>query len=184
MQRDRLEESEWRAQAAVDENHSMSKKLEAAEEAVETQAQALRRMHDELAPGAAMPAQLVDLTESLQSHAAGLLAKLRNEESDSAVVKADLGQALNSAKELEAEVAQLQDRLAAEVEGALHLRENLAEERAKVAALESATAEGRAQLSQLREQLSDGETGSETLRKKLEAEESRVSKLTEELASR
>ncbi|PNY23359.1 Autophagy-like protein 11 [Tolypocladium capitatum] len=183
-QRDQVDVSERQAQTAMDKNHLMGKQLEAAQEIVETQAHALRKMHDELAPDASIPADWMDLAESLQSHATGLLARLRNMESDSAMVKADLDQALNSIEGLKTETTDLRGKLAAEEETAMHLRENLAEEKAMITALEGEVAESREQLSKARVQLSDGETGSERLQKRLEEEEKRVAKLTEELASR
>ncbi|KAM4055014.1 autophagy-related protein [Hirsutella rhossiliensis] len=166
------------------QRNQLDAKLEAAQETVEDQVQALRKIHGEVAPGASLSASLVDLTDSLQLHAGDLLAKLRAAGSDYALVKADLGQALDSVKELEAEVSELNGKLKAAEEDGRGLRENLAEEQAKTVALEKEAAESRGQLSELRGQLSDGETGSETLRKKLEAEEKKTAELAEELASR
>ncbi|KYK56879.1 Autophagy-related protein 11 [Drechmeria coniospora] len=184
IQRDQLDASTRQVQTAVEETRAMAKKLEVAEESVEAQAQAIRKLHAELAPDASMPSDVMDLAESLQSRAASLLEKLRNSETDSAVVKSDLERALDSVKKHKAQVAELRTRLASEEESAMHLRENLSEEKAKASTMESEVAEGREQLSRLRAQLSDGATGSVTLQKQLEGQETRVAQLTEELASR
>ncbi|GJN68540.1 oligomeric, coiled-coil, peripheral membrane protein [Purpureocillium lilacinum] len=184
MQRERLEASERQVQVAAEENRSVSSELETARETIESQDQALRKLHDDLAPDASAPVDLLDLTDSLQSYATGLLTKLRNAESDLAVARADLEQASNSVKESKTDIANARSKLAVEEEEAMRLRETLAEEKAKVTALEGEVAEGREQLSRLRTQLSDGASGSETLQKKLEDEEKKVARQAEELASR
>lgn len=184
MQRSQMEASEQQTHAATTENRSLLRKLETVQAALDSQHQTLAKLHGELVPDASLPTELVDLTESLQSHVGNLLARLRNSESDSALVKADLGQALESVRELKAEVAELKNRLSSDEAGAKKVRENLSEEQAKVAALDKEAVEVRARLTELRGQLSDGETGSEALRKKLEAEEEKAAGLAEELASR
>ncbi|RCI07871.1 hypothetical protein L249_5895 [Ophiocordyceps polyrhachis-furcata BCC 54312] len=184
MQRSQVDASEQQAQTVASENRALLKRLEAAQRTLDSQCLALEKLFGELAPGASPPAELMDLTESLQSHAGNLLAKLRNSESDSALIKADLGQALDSVKELKGEVAELKSKMSRDEAVANKLRDNLSEEQAKVAALDKEAIEVRAHLNELRGQLSDGETGSEALRKKLEGEERKAAGLTEELASR
>ncbi|PFH61709.1 hypothetical protein XA68_16509 [Ophiocordyceps unilateralis] len=184
MQRSQMDGSEQQARMVTNENRSLLRKLETVQGTLDSQYLALGKMHGELAPDTSLPADLMDLTESLQSHAGNLLARLRNSESDSALVKADLGQALDSVKELKAEVAGLMAKLSSDEAGAKKVRENLSEEQAKVAALDKEATEVRAHLNELRGQLSDGETGSEALRRKLEAEERKAAGLAEELASR
>lgn len=183
-QRNQLDALERQLHGAQDENRCLAKKLETAQETVEDQVRALRKIHGEVAPGASLSESLVDLTDSLQLHAGNLLTKLRNAESDYALVKADLGQAQDTIKELKTEVSKLHGRIKAEEEGGRHLRESLAAEQAKAVALEKKAAENRVHLSELRGQLSDGETGSETLRRRLGVEEKKTAKLAEELASR
>ncbi|PHH92426.1 hypothetical protein CDD83_7382 [Cordyceps sp. RAO-2017] len=184
VQRNRLDASERQIQATTEENRSLLAKLEAALGTIQNQARALGKLHGELAPSASAPAELAELTESLRSHAGSVLVRLRNTESDSALVKADLGKALDSVQGLKAEVAGLKGKLADEEERAKQLRESLAGEQAKITALETEAAEGRVHLDELRCQLSNGETGSEALRKNLQAEEEKAAALAEDLASR
>ncbi|KJZ73499.1 hypothetical protein HIM_07055 [Hirsutella minnesotensis 3608] len=184
MQRHQLEVSERQAQKAQDENRSLNKNLESVQTTLQDQVQALRKLHNELAPSAVLPAEPMDLIESLQSHAEDIQAKVQNAGSDYALAKANLGQALESVKELKDETSSLTSRLTAEEEASRQLREQLSEEQAKTTALEEEVVEGRKRLSELRDQLTDGETGSETLRRRLEAEENKATRLSEELASR
>ncbi|RDA94163.1 hypothetical protein CP533_6615 [Ophiocordyceps camponoti-saundersi (nom. inval.)] len=184
MQRSQVDASEQQTQTVTSDNRSLTKRLETAQRTLDSQCLALEKLFGELAPGAPLPGELMDLTESLQSHAGSLLAKLRNSESDSALVKADLGQALDSIKELKGQVVELKSKMSKDEAVANKVRENLSEEQAKVAALDKEAIEVRAHLNELRSQLSDGETGSEALRKKLEGEERKAAGLAEELASR
>lgn len=184
MQRNQLDASERQLRTARDENRVLLRKLEAAQETAEDQVRALRRIHGEVAPGASLSASLVDLTDSLQLHAGDLLTRLRTAGNDYALVKEDLGQALDSVKGLKAEVSETNGKLRAAEENGKQLRAKLAEEQAKAVALEREAAESRGHLSKLRGQLSDGETGSETLRNRLEAEEKKATELAEDLASR
>ncbi|XWW97206.1 hypothetical protein V2A60_005187 [Cordyceps javanica] len=184
LQREKLDDSNRLVQTTKDEYHSATRKLQEAEETAEKQVELLKKLHEDMVPGSETPTNAVDLTEAVANYAADLLSKLRDAESEASVIKTNLEQASNNAKELRAELADTRLTLAQEEMSAMHLRENLAEEKAKITALEGELNEGREQLSTLRGQLSDGETGSETLQKKLEATERKVSELTEDLASR
>ena len=184
MQRDQLEASEGQVQAAQEENRALSKGLDEAQETTVTHLDALKRLHAELAPDAAVPVDAIDLADALLSHVADVLVNIRNAESDNSLLKTELEQAQGSVKLLRAERDQATEKLSAEETSTMRLRENISEEEAKVSALEGEVNEAREQLSQSRAQLSDGATGSETLRVKLEEEERRVTSLTEEAASR
>lgn len=182
--RDQLEISERQAREAKEEAASLSKSLQDAEERAQGQLDSLHKIHAELSPAEAAPADLSDLTESSLSHIAGLVVRVQNMESDSAMAKVDLEHALTSVNELKAEVSDTKTKLAKEEDSVVQLRESVSEEKARVSALERELSNSREDLSQLRAKLSAGETGSETLQKKLEYAEKKVSKLTEDLASR
>ncbi|PTB81351.1 hypothetical protein M440DRAFT_1346085 [Trichoderma longibrachiatum ATCC 18648] len=184
MQRDQLDASERRLRTLREEARATSKKLESVEEISEFRLEWLKKLHAELSPDAAVPTDEADLGEALLSNAADLVEKLRNSSSDTSILRSELDKALNSAKELRAELMQMKDDLATQEMSTMHARETLAEEKAKVTALEREVAESREELNQLRSRLSDGETGSETLRKKLEKEEKKVAELSEEVAWR
>ncbi|KAH0499216.1 hypothetical protein TgHK011_006421 [Trichoderma gracile] len=184
MQRDQLDASERRLRTLREEARATSKKLESVEEISESRLEWMKKLHAELSPDSAVPADEADLGEALLSNAADLVEKLRNSSSDTSILRSELDKALNSAKEIRAELMQMKDNLASQEMSTMHARETLAEEKAKVTALEREVAESREELNQLRSRLSDGETGSETLRKKLEKEEKKVAELSEEVAWR
>lgn len=184
LQREKMEASNRVIETTKDEQKSLSQKWQKAEETSNKQLQILQKLHADIAPQRPTADDLVELTEAIASHASDLMAKLQNNESETTVLKSNLEQALNSAKELRTEVAQTKEAFAKEEMAAMHLRENLSEEKAKASALEGELNKGREQLSSLRAEVSAGETGSETLQKKLEAAEKKTSDLTEELASR
>ncbi|PHH67182.1 hypothetical protein CDD81_2951 [Ophiocordyceps australis] len=184
LQRERLDASEQQVKNAKDASQTMLSKLEAAHDVTEKQVQALRRIHDDLAPEAHVPIHLAALTDSLGSHAADLLVKLRDDKSNHALVKAELEQAQQSIANLKAQNEALQSTLTAEEDKSRHLGEKLAEERTMMSALEEESAETKDQLKRLRKQLADGERESETLRTKIELADNKLTKLAEELASR
>jgi autophagy-related protein 11 len=183
IQREQREALERQIEIAQEENRNISKKHLNAQETLNSQYEALRKLHSALAPQVAVPAD-VDLADFVQTHTADLLAKFQNMESALALARSDLDRALSSAKEAREEIVDTQSKLAAEEASTIHLREELSKEKAKVGALEHELGETREDLSSLRSKLSDGATGSETLQKKLEDEETKVIRLTEEVASR
>ncbi|KAL6868616.1 autophagy-related protein 11 domain-containing protein [Trichoderma novae-zelandiae] len=184
MQRDQLDASERRLRTLREEARVTAKTLESVEEIAESRLEWLKKLHAELSPDTAMPTDEADLGEALVSNAADFVEKLRNSGSNMSILRSELDKALNSVKELRAELAQMKENFSSQEMSTMHARENLAEEKAKVSALEREVAESREELNQLRSRLSDGETGSETLRKKLEREEKKVTELSEEVAWR
>ncbi|KFA49804.1 hypothetical protein S40293_09959 [Stachybotrys chartarum IBT 40293] len=184
MRREQLEQTERQFQELQEEYRNVSKRLQTAQEAAESNLQSLHRLHAELGSKDGIPADGLDLADSLLSQVADIVAKLQGNESDITLLKADLDQAHEAAQDLRSEVSELRDKLAAEEKSHMHLKEDLSEERAKIQALEGEMTEAREQISRLRSQLSDGETGSETLQRKLEEEERKVARLTEEAASK
>ncbi|GAB0134491.1 oligomeric, coiled-coil, peripheral membrane protein [Epichloe bromicola] len=184
MQRVQLETLERQSRGAQNEKQLLSQRLQAAEKLAESQLDSLHKIFAELLPGQSSLHELSDLTDSCVSQIVDLLTKLKNMESDAAVVKSDLEHAVISVNELKREVMETQAKLAEGEGNVVQLRENASEEKARAAALEGELASSRHDISQLRAQLSAGETGSETLQKKLELEEKKVIQLSEEAASR
>lgn len=184
MLRERLDSTDREIQAAQEENRRAQKELQAGKELVEELLHAMVKLHRELAPDVSVPTEALDMAESLLSRAADLRAHAKDGEADTWLLKADLDHAHTLVKDLRAQVASTQEKLAAEEVSARHLRENSSEEKAKVQALEGEVSEAREQLSHLRATMFDGQAGSETLRQRLDLEEARVVSLTEEIASR
>ncbi|KAM5355720.1 hypothetical protein ACJ41O_002366 [Fusarium nematophilum] len=184
IQREQQETLERQVQSAQDEARTSLRKLEVAEQTVESQWQALTKLHVELVPDAAVPDNAVDLSESLLTLAADLLAKLRNSEADVDLLKTDAEHLTATVKELREKIVEKDTKLSEDEIAAIHLHENLSEEKAKVAALEEELADGREQLTELRAKLTDGETGSEAMQRRLEEEEKKVMTLTEEVAAK
>ncbi|KAG6039564.1 oligomeric, coiled-coil, peripheral membrane protein [Claviceps citrina] len=183
-QRDQLERLERQVGEAQDEKRLMSQRLRAAELLAESQLESLNKVFAELLPDQSGHQELADLTDLCVSQIVDMVTKLRDLESDAAVVKMDLEHAVTHVKELQLEVMESQSKLAEKESSVIRLQENVSEEKARAAALETELAGSRNELSQLRAQVSAGETGSESLQKKMESEENKVRRLTEELASR
>ncbi|KAL2758863.1 hypothetical protein ACRALDRAFT_2033541 [Sodiomyces alcalophilus JCM 7366] len=182
LQRERNDTLERKVEALTEENKALSRDAHAAQDANKTQLGALRDLHDQLCPDGDAPADVADLIEILTSRAAQVVSRLSITENDMSVLKADFDQSQEHIRSLKSELAEAQERLAAEEDAAQRLRENLSEEKARGAALEKDAEDSRSQLGQLRAQLSDGETGSESLRKRLDEEERRLTAVNEELA--
>ncbi|KAF4971051.1 hypothetical protein FZEAL_9929 [Fusarium zealandicum] len=184
IQREQQEALERQAESAQEEARVASRKLSAAEETTENQWEALARLYAELSPDAAIPDNLVDISDTLLALATSLTERSRNSEADIDLLKTELEHFTATVKDLREQIAEKDSRLSEDEMAAVHLRENLSEEKAKVTALEAELADGREQLTELRAKLSDGETGSETMQKRLEEEEEKVMTLTEEVASK
>lgn len=184
LQRERVDILEKQLLAAQEETKTLTKKLELADEAGETQLRTLRELHSILSPQDTVPKDLGDLIESVTGRSADILAKIQDVEGDVSLLKSDLDLAQNTVKDLRGEVASTKENLSKEETLTVQLRESLSEEKARVSALEGELAENRHQLNELRIKIADGETGSESLRKKLEDEEKKITDMTEQLASK
>lgn len=183
IQREQRDSLERELQAAKDQDHATSQKLEALQEAADGALQSLRDLHSQLPDSGPVPDDS-DLADVLQTKVTGLLVRLQSVESDTSLARGDLDQTRNQVKELREELALTKNKLSAEERRSIHARESVSEEKAKVKALEDEIAESREQLSNARSRLADGETGSETLQRRVEEEEKKVASLIEELASR
>jgi autophagy-related protein 11 len=184
LQREQCESLQRQIDTARDESRTVSEKLSRAEETLNYHTDTLTKLHLDLVPDIAVPTDMVDLADSVQTYMTDMLAKLQNLESNLALAKSDMERALESSKENEKQTADTLKKLAAEEALTFHAREELSREKAKTGALEQELKENREELSSLRSRLSDGETGPESLQKQLEEEESKVLRLTEEVASR
>lgn len=184
LQREQCESLQRQIDTARDESRTVSEKLSRAEETLNYHTDTLTKLHLDLVPDIAIPTDLVDLADSVQTYMTDMLAKLQNLESNLALAKSDMERAVESSKENEKQTANTLKKLAAEEALTFHAREELSREKAKTGALEQELKENREELRSLRSRLSDGETGPESLQKQLEEEESKVLRLTEEVASR
>lgn len=184
LQREQCESLQRQIDTARDESRTVSEKLSRAEETLNYHTDTLTKIHLDLVPDIAIPTDMADLADSVQTCMTDMLAKLQNLESNLALAKSDMERALESSKENEKQTADTLKKLAAEEALTFHAREELSREKAKTGALEQELKENREELSSLRSRLSDGETGPESLQKQLEEEESKVLRLTEEVASR
>jgi autophagy-related protein 11 len=183
-QREVIEAQERQLQTAQDESKGLDKKLEMLSRAADVQLKALHDVWGQLSPGEAVPEDLADLTEGILVKVSDVLAKWRDLDADMSMLRLEIDSVRNTVKSSKAEKATVEERLATEEAASSRLRETLAEEKAKVVALEGELANGHEQLKQLRIRIADGETGSESLRKRLKQEEERITRVTEELASR
>lgn len=184
LQREQCESLQRQIDTARDESRTVYEKLSRAEETLNYHTDTLTKIHLDLVPDIAIPTDMADLADSVQTCMTDMLAKLQNLESNLALAKSDMERALESSKENEKQTADTLKKLAAEEALTFHAREELSREKAKTGALEQELKENREELSSLRSRLSDGETGPESLQKQLEEEESKVLRLTEEVASR
>ena len=183
IQREQRDSLERDLQTAKDQEHTISQKLSALQEATDGTLQSLRDLNSQLFDNGPLPDDS-DLADAVQTKVTDLLTRLQNMESDTSLVRDDLDQTRNQVKELREELASTRDKLSAQEASSLHARESASEAKAKVEAAENEIAQSREQLSNARAQLAAGETGSETLQKRVEEEEKKVASLSEELASR
>lgn len=184
LQREQCESLQRQMDAARDENRTVTEKLSRTEETANHHTDTLTKLHLDLVPDVAIPTDMADLADSVQTYMTDMLSKLQNLESNLTLARSDLDRALESSKENEKKTSDTLKKLAAEEALTFHAREELSKERAKTGALEQELKENREELSSLRSRLSDGETGPASLQKQLEEEESKVLRLTEEVASR
>ncbi|KAI1170757.1 autophagy-related protein 11-domain-containing protein [Nemania sp. FL0916] len=184
IQRERIVSLERELREARDTIRNMTKQEQIWNENADAQARSLRELYNQLSPTEVAPQDFADLTDAIATKSTDILAKVQSLERDVSLMKADLGVADATVREVRAEVSSTKEKLASEEMTALRLRESLDREKARCAALETEVNEGREQLNEIRLKMTEGETGSETLRKQLDDEEKRVADLTEQLASR
>ncbi|KAI1200875.1 autophagy-related protein 11-domain-containing protein [Nemania serpens] len=148
------------------------------------QVRSLRELYNQLSPAEAAPEDFADLIDAIVTKSTDVFTKLQSHERDISLMKADLGLADATVREVKSELSSTKEKLAGEEMTVVRLRESLDREKARCVTLESEVNDGREQLNELRIKMTEGETGSETLRKQLDEEEKRVADLTEQLASR
>ncbi|XXG98970.1 hypothetical protein Hte_005303 [Hypoxylon texense] len=185
VQRERNVSLERELKEAREKIKELNKRADSFEECQEVHARSLREVHGQLSPPEEEPPQdLADLIDAIGTKSNDILAKFRSLEQDLSLMKADLGLAQGTVKEVKAELQVAREKLSSEEMAGVHLRESLDKEKTRCSTLEMEVNDGREQLNQLRIKMTEGVTGSETLRKKLEDEEKRVAELTEQLASK
>lgn len=184
LQREQNDALEKQLKAVQDDSKALIKQLETASHSVEVQLGAIRGIHRQLAPGEAVPEDEGDLIESVVTKCSDLLERIQTAEGSMSIIQKDLDAEQTRAKDLQAEMAKVQESFTKEEATVLQLREQLGEEKARVGALEGELDDARNQLRELRAKISNNETGSESLRKRLEDEEEKITAITEELASK
>ncbi|GAP90274.1 putative autophagy-related protein 11 [Rosellinia necatrix] len=184
VHRERVVSLERELREARETIKSVTKQVEDLHENIEVQARSLRELHGQLSPTEPAPHDFADLMDAVVTKSADVLARLQSFERDISLMKADLGLADATVREVKSELASTKEKLSSEEMTAVHLRESLDRERARCITLEKEVADGREQINELRAKMTEGETGSETLRKNLDEEEKKVADLTEQLASR
>lgn len=184
VQRERVISLERELREARDTIKNMTKQAEGLQENTEVHARSLRELHEQLSPTEAAPPDFADLIDAVVTKSTDVLAKLESHERDLSLMRADLGLADVTVREVKSELSSTKDKLSGEEMTVVRLRESLDREKARCATLETEVNDGREQLNELRIKMTEGETGSETLRKKLDEEEKRVADLAEQLASR
>ncbi|KAI2628315.1 autophagy-related protein 11-domain-containing protein [Xylaria nigripes] len=181
--RERTTSLERELREARDVIKNMTKEAEASHEMTEAHAQSLRELHGQLSPTQTAPRDFSELTNAVVTHSTDVLSKLQSLEQDLSLMKADLGRANGTVKEVKSELSTTNEKLSSEETTVVRIRELLDKEKSKCATLEAEVIEGRDQVKELRVKMTEGETGSETLRMKLEGEEKRVAELSQQLAS-
>ncbi|KAJ2979420.1 hypothetical protein NUW58_g7206 [Xylaria curta] len=184
IQRERVVSLERELREARDMGKNMTRQVEALHENTETQARSLRELHEQLSPTEVAPQDFTDLMDAVVTKSVDVITKLQSHERDLSLMKADLGLADVTVREVKAELSSTKEKLSSEEMTVVRLRESLDREKARCITLETEVNDGREQVNELRAKMTEGESGSETLRKKLEDEEKRVADLTEQLASR
>ncbi|KAI1128260.1 autophagy-related protein 11-domain-containing protein [Nemania abortiva] len=184
VQRERVVSLERELREGRDTIKNMTKQVEVLHENTDVQARSLRELYSQLSPTEATPQDFSDLVDAVVTKSTDILAKVESLERDISLMKADLGLADATVREVRSELSSAKEKLAGEEMTAMRLHESLDREKARCVALETEVSDGREQLNELRIKMTEGETGSETLRKKLDEEEKRVADLTEQLASR
>ncbi|KAJ8108099.1 hypothetical protein ONZ43_g6529 [Nemania bipapillata] len=184
VQRERIVSLERELREARDMIKSMTKQVDALHENTNVQARSLRDLHNQLSPAEPPPQDFADLIDAVVTKSTDVLAKAESLERDLSLMKADLGLAEATIKDVKTELSSTKERLSSEELTVVRIRESLDREKARCVTLETEVNDGREQLNDLRLKMTEGETGSETLRKSLEEEEKRVADLTEQLASR
>lgn len=184
VQRERIVSHERELREARDVIKSMTKQVEVLNENTDIQVRSLRELYNQLSPAEAAPEDFADLIDAIVTKSTDVFTKLQSHERDISLMKADLGLADATVREVKSELSSTKEKLAGEEMTVVRLRESLDREKARCVTLESEVNDGREQLNELRIKMTEGETGSETLRKQLDEEEKRVADLTEQLASR
>ncbi|KAF4632552.1 hypothetical protein G7Y89_g5582 [Cudoniella acicularis] len=184
LQRETNETLQTQLKRIKEENKALLARAEKAEAMADEQITALREVHSQLRPTAAIPEDLPTLAEVLTGLSGDLVAELESVKSDATIARSDRDSAQTAITTLKSEVEEAKENLAKEQSETSQLRETLDSEKAKFLALQGELTDERGQLTSLRTKIADGETGSEALRNRLEEEERKVTSMTEDLATR
>ncbi|KAI0490105.1 hypothetical protein F4859DRAFT_180126 [Xylaria cf. heliscus] len=143
VQREKIVSLERELREARDSIKNTTKKVEDLRENTEIQARSLRDLHEQLSPTEAAPQDFSDLVDAIVTKSADVLGKLQSHERDLSLMKADLGLANVTIREVKSELSHAKEELSSEEMTVVRLRESLEREKARCITLETEVNDGR-----------------------------------------